>query len=59
VSFAKDLEALVEDLREEMEILSNKSIIQQIRKTQAAKMKKQLIRFASAEDFLKEVRLSE
>ncbi len=42
-----------------MEILSNRSIIKQIRKTQAARRKKQLIQFASAEDFLKEVRSSE
>ncbi|HEY4673658.1 MAG TPA: hypothetical protein VIH03_05790 [Nitrososphaerales archaeon] len=56
VSFAKDLEALVEDFREEMEILSNKTMMEQIKKTKQAKKKKQLLRFESAEDFLREVR---
>ncbi|MCS4537495.1 MAG: hypothetical protein HYY67_01375 [Thaumarchaeota archaeon] len=56
VSFAKDLEALVEDFREEMEILSNKTMMEQIKKTKQAKKKKQLLSFASAEDFLREVK---
>lgn len=56
VSFAEDLEALVEDFREEMEILSNKALMEQIERTQRAKKKRQLLRFESAEDFLKEVR---
>lgn len=55
VSFAKDLEALVEDFREEMEILSSKNLVQQIEKTRRAKKKKQLLRFESEEDFLREV----
>ena len=56
VSFAKDLESLLENFREEMEILSNKVMMQQIEKTRRAKRKKQLLRFESAEDFLGEVR---
>lgn len=56
VSFAKDLESLVTEFREEMEILSGKTLMQQIEKTRRAKRKGQLLRFESAEDFLREVR---
>ncbi len=56
VSFAKDLESLVTEFREEMEILSSKTLMQQIEKTRRAKRKEQLLRFESAEDFLREVR---
>lgn len=55
VSFAKDLESLVKDFREEIEILSNKTMMQQIRKTKQAKKRKQLVRFDSVENFLSEV----
>jgi hypothetical protein len=55
VSFAKDLESLVKDFREEIEILSNKTMMQQIRKTKQAKKRKQLVRFDSVGNFLSEV----
>jgi len=56
VSFARDLEALVGDFREEMEIMSNKSLMRQIEKTRRAKKKGELLRFESVENFLGEVR---
>jgi len=56
VSFARDLEALVGDFREEMEIMSSKSLMRQIEKTRRAKKKGELLRFESVEDFLGEVR---
>jgi len=49
VSFAKDF-------REEMEILSSRTLMQQIKRTRRAKKKGQLLRFNSKEDFLMEVR---
>ncbi len=55
VSFAKDLESLVEDFREEMEILSSETLMQQIEKTRRAKSRRRLMRFESEEDFLREV----
>jgi hypothetical protein len=56
VSFAKNLEAMIEEFREEMEILSNKRLTQQIQKTRRAKKEGQLLRFESREDFRREVR---
>lgn len=56
VSFAKDLESLIEDFREEMQIMSNETLMQQIKKTRRAKKSKQLLRFETTEDFLREVR---
>ncbi len=56
LSFAKDLEALVKDFREEMEIISNKNLMRQIRKTQQAKKTGKLLHFDSGDDFLKEVK---
>lgn len=56
LSFAKDLESLVKDFREEMEILNNENLMKQIRKTQRAKKKGELLHFDSGEDFLREVK---
>ncbi len=56
LSFAKDLESLVKDFREEMEILNNENLMKQIRKTQRAKKNGELLHFDSGEDFLREVK---
>jgi len=56
VSFAKDLELLIEDFREEMEILSSKTLMQQIEGTRRAKKRQDLLRFNAVDDFIREVK---